>query len=109
MERGLDHLVVRQPGLHEHPGPGAPPADETGSAGEQPEGLLRSPVPGCQQLLIEVEERDCVGLDDAMKCCFGPDVHPCRTELFTGDVDDGLSRERFELLAALVTRQPEGS
>ena len=74
VERGLDDLVVGQPGLHEHPRAGAAPADETGSPGEQRERLLRGSVAGRQQLLVEVEERDCVGLDDAVERGLGADV-----------------------------------
>ena len=61
-QRGLEHLVVRQP--RSGPGCGPPPrpiADQPGGPDQQGERLLGGPVAGRQQLAVEVEEGHDVG------------------------------------------------
>ena len=56
-ERGLDHVVVGHPGLHQHAPVAASPSDDAGGANEQPDRLLGSSVTRREQLLIELQER----------------------------------------------------
>ena len=57
-ERGLDHVVLRHPGLHQHTPVASSASDDASGAHEQPERLFRGPVARRQQFLIELQERD---------------------------------------------------
>ena len=89
--------------------PGRRPPTSRAARGEQGERLLGGSVAGRQQLLVEVEERDCVGLDDPVQRRLGADMHAGRAQLVAvgRHVDHRLACQRLELLADAGHTGPE--
>ena len=97
--------------LHEHPAPTPPGADHPGGAGQDGQCLLTRSEPGCQQVLVDVEEGDETGVVHAVERRLGAD-HEAGP---TGPVPDGRRRhlggrraeERRQLLSGPGHADPQ--
>ena len=78
MQHGFENLVLRHTGLHKNTTPSIARSSKTCCSDQQRHGLFSGPVAGCQQLLIEVEERDYVCFSDSMQDSFSPDEQVAR-------------------------------
>ena len=73
-QRRLDHLVAREEGLDQDPAATVARSDQAGRSHQQRHRLFAGSVTRCQQLTVEVEERDGVGPIDAVQRRLGADV-----------------------------------
>ena len=72
---GLDHLVVRQVRLDHQPSTTPPRSEQPRRPGEQRHRLFSGTVTRCQQLAIEVQQRDDIGGLDTMEHRLCTDIH----------------------------------
>jgi hypothetical protein len=101
MEDGIEHLVVRQPGLHEEAAAVGPGPEQSGRPRQQCQRLLVGAEPRGEQLRVDVEEGHDVGFSDPVEHRLGPDVDPRlrrRALVRADDLDDRAPGYGLELV-----------
>ena len=96
--------MVRQERLDHQP-PAAPArTQQAGCLGQQRHRLFTGPVARRQELAVEVEEGDNIGVVDAVEHRLRADVDPCwrrRRAVGSGDGDDGPPCGRLQLFTQI--------
>jgi hypothetical protein len=112
--RGPEHFVIWLTGLEHDPSRlhrAAPVAatDQPGGLSHQRHGLFRCSLANREQLLVNVQKDDHIGLINSVQYRFGSDRYPSSWSLLgcRGDLVDRFTQERFEFFFGSIHSDPE--